>query len=188
MRDPCAFLRSSLSESGLEPTRISRERQYGTHSDTIIVSKKMGNEMLNYQVDISDYEMMIEDGESAEKIMAMRAEKIVNAFENHMVDKIRLGQRAVKVCPYSGGWAECQTCGERVELPSVDQKVGFEKEAELCTPMPTPRDTSQFTENLDSVSRLALKVYLMGMLREKCSHDCPNSKWFTGEMFVGASD
>jgi hypothetical protein len=175
MRNPAQFLENSLEENGLMVDSVTHERNDVRQCDTFTVAKEFGGERHYYNLDITD-EALVQNSE--EKTYALHAQEIADAFREKMVERIQFGRRSIDLCPYEGGWAECNRCGSRVDLiDEVIPKARFEQDAELSVPTPRPRDPEKFTEQLSEENEARLKVYLLGLLRKECDRRCPNSRY-----------
>lgn len=176
MRNPAQFLEKSLEENGMMVDSVTHERDTMLQCETFTVVKEFGGERHYYNLNITD-EQLVQNDEH--KTIAMHAQEVSRAFRDKMVETIRFNGRSLDVCPFEGGWAECNRCGARTELTdNLFRSTRFEKDAELCVPKPRPRDPESFTEQLSDEREAALKVYLLGLLRTECDHSCPNSRWY----------
>ena len=159
MRDPAQFLEKSLSEHGLVADSVTHERPDTKHSNRFYVHKEIGGEPYSEMFAITD-EAQFRD--SLEK----------------QIDRVTLERRSVTVCPYDEPWASCDHCGQKVELEESFISPMFQEEAELSCPQPQPRSFKSQIASLSSDERRSLKLYLMGKLRVKCDHQCPNSRYY----------
>lgn len=170
MRDPAQFLEKSLSEHGMSVDTISHESD--VHRDIFYISKTIAGEKYSMQFGITEEAQHVE---SLEKQIAMNAQRVANEFKGEMVDTVKIGYRCIRLCPYDNGWAECLECGTRVEFPE-NRSGPFAMDAELSTPQPYPLSREQSIESLSPKQRVSLKMYLAGRLRDRCDHDCQNSR------------
>jgi len=117
------------------------------------------------------------------KEIAHRALHVAQNFKGRFANTFRWGDRkSVTTSPYDGGWAECNRCETRVEIPSGVDSAAFIEDAELSTPQPSPRDHESALSSIDDFHHSVVKMYLVGRLRERCDTDCPNSEQNTSEM------
>lgn len=165
MCEAVEFFRQSLDEQGLD-AEITHESNGLT--DTFHVSKEIAGEQVTYSTTVSTT-----PHDSTEKSMALSARNIADKFHEYMTDTFVWDGRRVEVSPYNEPEARCSVCGATVELPPKSSI--FTRSAELSSPQPTPIDEQTVLESLDDYSRVLLKVYLIGRLRDTCDVSCPNS-------------
>lgn len=177
MRDPVNFFEETLAEEGIDATVTHTTDPSGV--DTFYVTKQLGDEKISHKIAISEQMQQHLDADqihtARKKQLVQQAKHVAQAIEDHLTERFNLLGRDVTVSPYEGGWAKCERCGCEVETPIVDPI--FMEDAELTTPHPYPRDREKTISHMDGTTRLALKAYLIGRLREHCDYDCPNSKY-----------
>lgn len=172
MPDFAQFFEQALAEHGVDAKVLHREKP---SDDTFTIVKKIGNEKLSYRTTINTRINVTED--EIKKEIASSARKVADKIEKHLTEKFVWNGNAVIVSTYEDGWAECQQCRERVELPNRAMgAISFERDAELSTPQPLPKDRESRLNDMDDQSRLLLKIYLIGRLRRSCGHDC-STNW-----------
>lgn len=165
------FFRQALAEQGLEAKIMHESDDY---SHTFHVSKQIAGEDFTYTTNVSNRELY--DGDySTEKRMAIAARAAAQEFHDKLTESFEWNGRRIIVRPYDEPEASCADCGATVELPSHNRM--FAHSAELSAPQPCPVEEQTVLESLDDHSRVLLKMYLMGKLRERCESYCPNSKY-----------
>jgi hypothetical protein len=172
------FFRQALAEQGLE-ANVAHESD--DVFDKFYVSKEIAGETITYSTNVS-HSIQNADNNSAEKQIAMAARNVAQQFENHLTETFKWNKRCVDVLPYDEPEARCRNCGASVELPPRGSI--FAQSAELSAPQPMPVEEQTVLESLDDHSRVLLKMYLMGKLREECDSYCPNSKYHSTERFI----
>lgn len=172
------FFRQALAEQGLEAD-VAHESD--EHTETFYVSKNIAGENITYSTNVSHRERY--DGDySTEKRMALAARNVARKFEDWLTESFQWNGRRVELRPYDEPEARCANCDTTVELP--ERSAIFAQSAELSAPQPKPVEETTVLESLDDHSRVLLKMYLMGKLREECDHYCPNSKYHSTERFI----
>jgi len=172
------FFRQALAEQGLE-ANVAHESD--EHTETFYVSKNVAGENLTITTNVSHREQ--HDGDySTEKRMALAARTVADKFQEQLTETFEWNGRCVDIRPYDEPEASCRNCGATVALPP--RGAIFAKSAELSAPQPMPVEDETVLESLDDHSRVLLKMYLMGKLREQCEEYCPNSKYGSTERFI----
>lgn len=176
MPDFAQFFEQALAEHGLDAKVVHDE---DPTKDSFHVMKPLGDEKLTYSTAIN---MRINTNEDEiRKQIVAEAREVAHQFEEYLTDTFEWDNRRVTVSAYEDGWAKCERCGTEVEMPDRQMPV-FTEDAELSTPQPFPRDRESAIKNLDDGSRLLLKMYLVGRLRERCDPACPNSRYNDGSI------
>jgi hypothetical protein len=166
-----------MKEHGIENVSITEKEEhgYGSVSQEIIISKTilLGGEdiHLSYNFSITDTELA--EGKDILQVHANRAartfkEKLTVHFE------IETGV-AANVCLYDGAWAECQYCGETVDVEMSKVAPAFTRDAECSTPNPLSMERQTVVEQMDGHQKVACRLYLLGKLRRNCGATCPTS-------------
>lgn len=170
------LFRQALAEQGLD-ANVTHETD--DHSHKFYVSKNMAGDTVTVTTNVSTKHLG--DTCSTEKRMAMAARAVSNRLDEFFTESITWDDRRVTLRPYNEPEATCETCGATVELPSRNRI--FARNAELSAPQPTPVENKTVLESLNDHSRVLLKMYLIGKLREACEQYCPNSNTST-ESFI----
>lgn len=170
MCEAAQFFEDALQEYGVENAIVHQTDE--VFGDTFYITKNIGEENLCYQTTITNHHS---DDELRQQI-AYEAQHIAQEFNEHMMDEIQWGdcRPPIRVSPYDGGWAECTRCGNKVDAPLFDSHVHFQRDAELTNPHPHP------VESIGEDMHAALKMYLLGLVKEECETACPNSNCFLG--------
>ena len=164
------FFEEALKEAGVKNASVFHESNSGL-VDTLYVTKEVRGEDLSYKVAVPTEMGM----NRIKKELALHADKIKKEFDEHLVTQFNWDNRYINVSQYNGGWAECQHCGTRVDAPRTEYLVSSGEE--LSDPFPVSRDITYGVKNMNDLQENALKLYLIGRLREKCKPGCPNSKY-----------
>ena len=114
--------------------------------------------------------------------MALEAREAAQQFNDWLTESFQWNGRRIELRPYDEPEAHCCNCSTTVELP--ERSAIFAQSAELSAPQPMPVEEQTVLESLDDHSRVLLKMYLMGKLREECDSYCPNSKRHSTERFI----
>jgi len=167
------FFRQALAEQGLDAD-ITYESD--DHSHTFYARKNMAGDTITVTTDVPAVNTY---GDLREKEIAMAARAVSEKMDEFLTEKIQCGDRSVTVRPYDEPQATCDVCGASATLPPSKQSLSMS--AELSAPHPMPVDDESVLDSLDSHSRVLVKMYLLGRLREVCESSCPNS---TTESFI----
>ena len=169
------FFRQALAEQGLDANVTHESDEY---TDTFYVSKDVAGEIMTFTTAIDNNYI---GSYSEEKRIAIAARGVAEKFEDELTETFDWNGRHIRLQPYDEPEATCGSCGTTVELPP--RTMMFAKSAELSAPQPMPVEDKTVLDSLDDHSRVLLKMYLIGKLREECEHYCPNSKYST-ESFI----
>lgn len=170
MPDFASFFEQALAEHDIDAKVVEDDDPINDHFH---VMKPIGDERLTYTTSINTRINTTPD--EVRKQIVAEAREVARQFEEYLTDTFEWGEgRRVTVSAHEGGWAKCERCGNKVDVPQFPGMV-FTEDAELSTPQPFPRDRESVLQNLDDQSRLLLKMYLIGRLRQTCGYDCPNN-------------
>jgi len=172
------FFRQALAEQGLDAD-VAHESDGFT--DTFYVSKNIAGETITYTTSVSENIQACSD-DGGQKQLAIAARSARQYFDEYLTETLDWNGRHIKLRPYDEPEASCGNCGATVELPSRNRM--FAHTAELSAPQPHPVEDTTVLESLDDHSRVVLKMYLVGKLREHCEQYCPNSKYGPTERFI----
>jgi hypothetical protein len=170
------FFGQALSEQGLD-AKVAHESD--EFNDTFYVSKNVNGETMTFTTSIDNNYL---GKYTEEKRIAIAARGVVDKFEEKLTESFEWQGRRIEVMPYDEPEGRCANCGTVVELPS--EPTLFPDSAELSAPQPTPVEEQTVLDSLNDHSRVVLKMYLIGKLREKCEQYCPNSKYNSTESFI----
>jgi hypothetical protein len=173
MPDFAQFFEQALAEQGIDAQVVQDD---DPTVDQFYIAKPIGDEKLTYTTTVNTRINTTED--EIRKEIVREARTVAQQFEEYLTDTFEWGKgRRVTVSAFEDGWAECGRCGNKIDIPDAANPVQFVEDAELSTPQPFPRDRESVLNNMDDGSRLLLKMYLIGRLRERCGYDCPNQKF-----------
>jgi hypothetical protein len=167
MCEAVSFFEQALAEEGITGD-VTHESDDCT--DTFYTTKDIGTDTLTVTTNIDNsytWDM------PKEKRIAMAARNVSDKFQEFLTERFEWGGRCVEVLPYDEPEARCAVCGARVELPPRSKL--FAQSAELSAPHPTPVEEQTVLDSLDDHSRVLLKMFLLGKLREACKPYCDNS-------------
>lgn len=172
------FFRQALAEQGLD-VDVTHESDGST--DTFYVSKNIAGETITYTTSVSET-IQAYSNDDREKQLAIAARSAEQYFDEYLTERLNWNGRHITLRPYDEPEASCGNCGATVKLPSRNRM--FAHTAELSAPQPHPVEDETVLESLDDHSRVVLKMYLIGKLREECESYCPNSKASRTESFI----
>lgn len=164
-----------MKEHGIENVSITEKEEHGSICQEIIISKTihLGGEDIQLSYNFSITERELEEVKESLQVHANRAartfkEKLTVHFE------IETGV-AANVCLYDGAWAECQYCGETIDVEMSKVAPAFTRDAECSTPNPLSMERQTVVEKMDGHQKVACRLYLLGKLRRNCGAECPTS-------------
>lgn len=182
MSSEAKLLEKSIREHGIDVEVVGHWRTDDHPSiDSYRIRKRVGDELLERKVSFSNEHLEETRDEHYQKFIADRGREIAAQFREEIVDKYRYDRRLLEVCPYDGGWAECHTCGAKVEL-EADVSIGFNPDPSDMS-FPSHISPPHFTRQLDDKRRMFLELYLLGKLKTRCAPACYNSVGEATERF-----
>jgi hypothetical protein len=166
-----------MKEHGIENVSIIEKEDYGhgSVSQEIIISKtiQLGGENIHLSYDFSITDRELAEGKD---ILQVHANRAARRFKENLTVhfEIEMGT-AANVCLYDGAWAECQYCGETVDVEMSKLAPAFTRDAECSTPNPSSMERQTVVEKMDGHQKVACRLYLLGKLRRNCGATCPTS-------------
>lgn len=164
----------SMSVHGVSNVNVSQRYDTEIGSTKVTVSKQIAGKSVAYQFTLEE---SFASQLGKDKYLKLKAEQASRQIVEELVEPISWNDGGMKICVHDGGWAKCNHCGTKVEIPLQKLAPAFTEDAELSTPRPLPKDPEHITEDMDGHQVVALKMYLAGKLREECGATCPTSKY-----------
>jgi len=172
MPDFAQFFEQALAEHDIDAQVVEDDDPM---KDYFHIMKVIGDKKLTYTTTINTH--INSTDETVKKQIVKEAREVARQFEEYLTDTFEWGKgRRVQLSVYSEPWAECQRCGNKIQIPDKQHPIHFVEDAELSTPQPAPQSRESILSSMDGRARLLLKMYLIGRLRERCGYDCPNNK------------
>lgn len=179
------FFTECLHEQGLESVQVAHQTSPESFLDEFYVRKQINREeQLAYKTTF-DFTTQGQSADAIRKTILLEAENVAAEFKDKIVNTFEWDNRRVEVCPYDGGWARCCDCGTRVEAPRAQYLIT--EGCEFSDPMPVQRDITHELENMEAHQKILFKMYLLGILREKCEPHCRNHKYASNSRHPGGT-